>query len=403
MLPRLAQSTFILVLTLLLLAGIVLWTPFFSIASSTLPQPRFLFVTEHDAGKVAGYIINPANGSLKPTGQVPVWAHWGPLRAAVNKTGTYLYVANEGSHDVSVYSINRTNGYLTIVAGSPFPVAGTGSNVAVHPSGKYVYVTTDTYHGGNNSVSAFSVKSNGSLAPVPGSPFPTQNDPVAVAIDPSGKFLYTTDFAEDYIDAYTISATDGALTPVPGEPYRPPLPKNCPCGDGAPADIAINATGTRLYTADAFAGSIAGYKIDRTTGTLSSILGSPFVDRMPSGQSMDPAFNPYSIAIRPQGNFMYGYDSGDEDISVFGVNATTGVVKLLSKTPNTYGGVAAGDIIRVDPSGQYAYALGTPRGQTHNAVLGFHINPTTGGLTSVPGSPLKSNSVPFIDGVAVTP
>jgi 6-phosphogluconolactonase (cycloisomerase 2 family) len=312
-----------------------------------------------------------------------------------------LYVANEGSHDVSVYSINRANGYLTTVAGSPFPIAGTGSNVAVHPSGKYVYVTTNTSHGGNNSVTAFSVKSNGALVPVPGSPFSTQDYPIAIAIDPSGKFLYTADFNRDYIDAYTISSTDGALTPVPGEPFRPPLPKNCPCGDAAPADIAIDSTGTHLYTADAFSGSIAGFRIDRSTGTLASMSGSPFIDRMPTAQSMDPAFNPFSIAIRPQGNFMYGYDSGDEDISIFGVNATSGTLKLLRKTPNTYGGVGAGDIIRTDPSGQYEYALGTS--QNTGAVLGFHIDPTTGNLTPVPGSPLKANVFSFTDGIAVTP
>ena len=175
------------------------------------------------------------------------------------------------------------------------------------------------------------------------------------------------------------------------------------CGDAGPLDVAIDPTGTHLYTADAFAGSVAGYKIDRTTGSLSSISGSPFIDRMPTGQSMDPAFNPRAIAIQPQGTFLYGYDSGDEDISIFSLNATTGVLKLVKKTPNTYGGVAAGDIIRTDPSGQYVYALGTPRSQTYGAVLGFHINTATGDLTSVSGSPLKANVAPFTDGIAVTP
>ena len=331
---RFAQILSISLLCLFVFTGMALWMPSLGIASGVLPQPKFLFATEFNAGKVAGYLINPSNGSVRPTGQAPVWAHWGPIRAAVNNKGTYLYVANQGSHDVSVYSINRSNGYLTQIPGSPFRVAGTGSNITVHPSGKFVYVTTNTYHGGNNSVTAFSVSSNGSLVAVPGSPFPTQNDPEAVTVDPTGKYLYTADFASDYIDAYSINSTDGALTPLPGEPYRPPLPKNCPCGDAAPDDVIIDSTGTHLYTADAFAGSIAGYTISKTTGTLTSIAGSPFIDRMPTGQSMDPAFNPISIAIRPQGNFMYGYDSGDEDISIFTVNTTSGVVKLASKTPN---------------------------------------------------------------------
>jgi len=390
-------------LTLLLLAGIALWTPSPGIASSTLPKPKFLYVTESAAGKVVGFVVNATTGSFRPTGQGPVSAHSGPVKATVNKTGTYLYVANQNSHDLSVYSINRNNGYLTRVAGSPFKVAGSASNVAVHPSGKFVFVTTTTSAGGNDTVSAFKVQSNGALVSVPGSPFATQGDPVAVAVDPSGKYLYTADFASDYIDAFTINSTDGGLTPIAGEPYRPAVPKNCPCGDAAPGDIIIDSTGSHLYTADAFAGSIAGYKITKSTGSLSPISGSPFVDRMPTGGSMDPAFNPYSLAIEPQGKFLYGYDSGDEDISIFSVSSTSGALKLVRKSGNTYGGVSSGDIIRVDPSGQFVYALGSTLAQTSGAVLGFHINPTTGNLISVSGSPLKANVNSFGDGIAVSP
>ena len=389
-------------LSLLMVAGLALWTPPLGEAASSLPQPKFLFVTQSSAGKVLGYLINPTTGALRPTGQGAVSAHLAPVKAAVNKAGTYLYVANLNSHDLSVYAINRTNGYLKQLAGSPFKVTGSASNVAVHPSGNYVFVTTNTSQGGNNSVTAFKVESTGALVQVPGSPFATQGDPLAVAVDPSGKYLYTADFGSDYINAFTINSVDGGLTPIAGEPYRPPLQRNCPCADAAPADIIIDSTGSHLYAAGAFAGSIAGYRIDKTTGALAPISGSPFVDRMPTGESMDPAFNPYSIAIDPQGKFLYGYDSGDEDISIFSVNAMTGALKLAKKTANTYGGVSSGDIIRIDPSGQFVYALGTTATQTSGAVLGFHINRTSGNLTSVAGSPAKANVDSFSDGVAVS-
>ena len=82
-------------------------------------------------------------------------------------------------------------------------------------------------------------RSTGSLTQVSGSPFPTGRIPVAVAVDPSGKFVYTADTAVlptgiSYISGFALDATTGALTPVPGSPF--------PAGVN-PNDIAI--TGQR--------------------------------------------------------------------------------------------------------------------------------------------------------------
>jgi 6-phosphogluconolactonase (cycloisomerase 2 family) len=42
--------------------------------------------------------------------------------------------------------------------------------------------------------------------------------PIAVAIDPSGQFLYAVNYNSNDVSAYTLSAI-GALTPVPGSPF----------------------------------------------------------------------------------------------------------------------------------------------------------------------------------------
>ena len=64
------------------------------------------------------------------------------------------------------------------IPGSPF-AAGTGPNdVAVDPTAKFAYVVNM----GSNSVSAYSIGSNGALTPIPGSPFAAGSEPVSVAI-----------------------------------------------------------------------------------------------------------------------------------------------------------------------------------------------------------------------------
>ena len=52
--------------------------------------------------------------------------------------------------------------------------------MAVDLSGRFVYVA----NAGSNNVSAYRLDDNGSLIPVPGSPFPVGNEPESVAFSP---------------------------------------------------------------------------------------------------------------------------------------------------------------------------------------------------------------------------
>jgi 6-phosphogluconolactonase len=54
---------------------------------------------------------------------------------------------------------------------------------------------------------------------VAGSPFGAGTNPIAVAVDPTGKFAYVTNVGSANVSAYAINATSGALTPVAGSPF----------------------------------------------------------------------------------------------------------------------------------------------------------------------------------------
>src|SRR5262249_57274055 len=135
--------------------------------------------------------------------------------------------------------------------------------------GHFVYVALSNKAAGDGVV-GFVVNSNGSLSKIPGSPFPTQNDPRNLLIDATGHYLYAGDAASGYIDAFTISQTDGALTPLPGSPYKITFPSACISGAN-PQDITENPLNTHLYTADSFDNYISAYTIAPTTGTLTQI------------------------------------------------------------------------------------------------------------------------------------
>jgi DNA-binding beta-propeller fold protein YncE len=49
----------------------------------------------------------------------------------------------------------------------------------------------------------------GTLTPVAGSPFPAGSDPVWVAVDPTGQFVYVANNISGDVSAYTIDGTSG--------------------------------------------------------------------------------------------------------------------------------------------------------------------------------------------------
>ena len=83
-------------------------------------------------------------------------------------------------------------------------------------SGRFVYVANAG--AGANNISAYRIAEDGALTPVAGSPFPTEIEPVSVAIDLSGRFVYVANVGSNNISAYRI-VKDGALTPVAGSPF----------------------------------------------------------------------------------------------------------------------------------------------------------------------------------------
>lgn len=375
------------------------------VTGNNLAPPRFLYATEFQAGKVAEYVVNPLTGAITPTSQAWAWTHWGPVDIASDHWGNYLYVANQGSHDINAYSINRSSGSLTQVPGSPFAIAGVGHRVVVSPSGQFVYVTSIPPNQSIADVNAFAVQSNGSLKPVPGSPFPIPGSTgiPALAMDPQGQYLYATTYTSaGAVAGFKIDEISGALTPIPGSPFIVPVGA---CKQGAascqeaPSDAGIEPQGKYLYATLGIESAVAGFAIDRGTGTLSDLPGSPYQEQNSNYCPYD-AFgacpDSWTESIDPSGKFIYVADDQFNDLSIFKLDETTGIPTFINTSGNAAGGVCVPYTVNVDPSGSFVYTLGFTSahcGTGSNAVVGLSINQANGATTSVPGSPFANSNV----------
>ena len=90
----------------------------------------------------------------------------------------------------------------------------------------FVYTNDDI--GGPNSVSGFSVASDGSFTLIPGSPFLTGGAGVSgygyygtqrVTATTVGNFVFASNTASNDVSVFTVDTNTGALTLVPGSPF----------------------------------------------------------------------------------------------------------------------------------------------------------------------------------------
>ncbi len=380
-------------------------------AQTSTPAPAFLYSSDFIGNKVFSYTVNATTGQIKPTKQGSVPTDQGPTRIAPDKGGFRLYVINQTSKDLSAYFIYSNDGSLHSVPHSPFNIGQTPYDLVVHPTGLYVYATTITSDANPESfIYAFTLQPNGSLKPMAGSPFPTPNWARGLTIDPQGRYLYVSTYPfsgppKSFVAAYSISATDGALTPVPGSPYEEPTSSRC---SNQAWDLAVHPTGDFLLLAST-CGTVV-YRIDRSTGTLSLIKGSPFPPPNPEFPINGTA---ESITVDPQGVYFWVTD----EYCKFGggchmatdtwkLNNTTGVPTYLES-----GIAGCGLLARSDSSGKFLYEIGETASNVACSfpatpgIWGFSVNRGNGSLKNVNGSPWKSpNSNIFVSvGLAITP
>jgi 6-phosphogluconolactonase (cycloisomerase 2 family) len=132
--------------------------------------------------------------------------------------------------------------------------------------------------------------------------------------------------------------------------------------------------------------NVEGFSIDRKSGALTAISGSPFTVTGSSGTT-DGAWSD------PQGRFLFVGSEGSGDIWVFQINPTTGALTETAGSPFTSAGavvLSSADIMTVDASGKFLYV---GQGSASAAVAAFSIDQTTGALTPVPGSPFTTMGV----------
>ena len=299
-----------------------------------------------------------------------------------------LLVISQGATDVNSYGINLNTGVLTqINTAAPVAANSIPTAIVLDPSGNFAYVANATNGGGPGSITAYSVKSDGRLSPVGSNPG-TGVNPVALAIDHGGHFLFVANQGSDTVSVFSIGANAAltqvgafaVVTSVPGAPAA------------TPSSVAVTPSGSFVFVANAGQNTVSVFAVDAGTGALTAVAGSPFA----AGTA------PAAVTVTPNGSYLYVANQGSNNISAFTIcgSAVSGCATMApgSLTSETVASAGLAPMsLAVDPAGNFLYATD----RDSNQLSGYRITPSTGVLTALSSGAVSTGTAPVF--VAIHP
>lgn len=376
--------------------------------------------------------------------------------SASNTNNGLVVVPSQGSGVMQSFSLDLANGHLSQInnAAGP-PTAGVPTSLVLDPAGAFAYVILQenaSFPGSATGIAAYQIGSGGKLSAV-GTTVPVAN-PVALAIDSSGKFLFVAQGSEGKVSVLSLGS-GGSLAMVGLPTSLPPQPGGQPPSASA---LAVTATAyptqfaacsghtapttENLYVTDSVNYVLLNYSVS-SSGSLTLVptgttTGVP-TGTVPSGVTVDPcdrfvyvsnaspnnsvsayticsgvsvpancpkadfslqavAGSPYPAGDQPgplvvdaYGNFLYVLDIGSSQISGYRISSTNGALTAFTGQPASTGIGPNSISIRSDDSWMFVANI------TAATISQYGITPATGLLT--PQTPTATFNLP--SGVAV--
>lgn len=287
-----------------------------------------------------------------------------------NTVGSYTYVGTQ-TGVLTSYAVSST-GALTTLAGSPYQLSSAAINsLAVTPANAFLYA-------GVAGAGVFGLGINsGSGVPtlINTSALVQDVAPIALVVDPSGKFLLVAGLANGAaaVGEYAINS-DGTLSEVGGSPVTITFPANTDTTNLSVSGIAVAPNSSYVFVTLGQLG-IAPLPFN-TSGGLSQntvLLGAKTTSNI-ANQDLGVAVNSTSSAL-----FVGETNVG---IRVFTIGANSTFTEI-SGSPFAAGGQPRA--LAFDGSGDYLYAANA----SDNTISGYSVL-ASGSLTPLSGSPFSS-------------
>lgn len=267
-----------------------------------------------------------------------------------------LVVGAWGTPDIGVISTAR-NGQISVVPGSPFPSAPNSLALVITPDAKTVLRASLS----TSTITSSRLGPDGTISAIPGGSLTVEGPVSGLAITPDGETVFAT--VGGNLRSYAVDAA-GLLTPTEA-------PAAMPGGIGSVSQVAITPDARHVVVTNYLSGSVSLFAV----GGRDKVS---LVDTQRTGPS------PVMPAFTPNGRFLYVSNESGGSVSGYlvteaGLEPTPGSPYRTSSTPH---GVA------ITPDGRRLYV---PNGGVDatgdNSISGFRISPKGALRNELPGSP----------------
>jgi 6-phosphogluconolactonase len=309
-----------------------------------------------------------------------------------------VVIPTQSAAVMQTFSLDLANGHLGQINNVKGPPTnGLPTSIVLDPAGQFAYVIVfqnAAVAGGTTGIETFSVASDGKLTAIGTTPLA---NPVALAIDSAGKYLFVANGSEGTVSVFSIGS-NASLTAA-GAPTTLPVQ-----GGQSPNASALAVTPTvyppqfafcstakpptteNLYVTDSVNYLLLNYSVDTSTGALT--LKAP----SNSAPGVSTGTVPSGVAVDPCNRFVFVSNAKDNSVSAYTICNAVSVAPPVcnadfSLTPVTGSPftISPGDIpgpLAVDPYGNFLYVVDSGSSQ----LSAFRIGSSTGNLTSL-GTP----------------
>jgi len=323
----------------------------------TAPNRNIVYVSCSKGDCIEVLALESSTGMLSAIETVSLPGNGMPLAIAPDKQYLYAAIASRGTTagpQFATYRIDAETGRLNHQSVTSAP--GRMSHITVDRSGRHLLGASVS----NDLISSNAIAQDGNLCPQPTMVRTVPSKAHHITTDLANRFAFVPNLGADLVMQLVFDAATGTFSD------NTPAHITQPSG-AAPRHLAHHPSGQYAYLLNEENGSIAAFKLNPESGTLSQIQTSDFLPGEFDGEPWGA-----QILITPDGRFLYASDRTSSTITLHNIAPSTGMLTKRTSWPTE-------DCPRnfaIAPTGRHLIAAG----EKSNRVACYAIAPSNGDL-----------------------
>lgn len=265
----------------------------------------------------------------------------------------------------TIAGFTLANSKLAATSGTTYTVPLSPFALAVTPSNSFLYVGSEA-----GAIYVYTINSDGSLSiGNGGNPVATSVFPLTMKVDTTGNWLIAVDSISQDAYVFRINTSTGALTSVTGSTVG--------LAASSTEGMALTPDDSYVYVALG-TGGVETLSFNSSTGALAEVNNV-----VAPKQNLDAD---QAVAVSPNGDYLFVAETGISAVRVYSIGSG-GAIKEIAGSPFSVG--LGPDAILVDSTSSYVYVAN----RTANTISAFTLA-TDGTLTKISGSPFAAGTNP---------